>query len=241
MSRVHRFAEDPLVILAWEAILAILIAIAVFIATTQLESAIAERQQQQADDLARRAEVLENVRFVREATLTGSRKIYAGMDLASGDFSGLDLSCPQGESDDKLKVQVARLRDKARNCADLSFAKLRGAAFSGTLLAGADLSGADLTNAAFTSADLRGVDFTGATLDGASFRAVCHGRATIWPTKFEAPRNSQATCNERDADVAVARLILRQKIEERREIEALLGDLQGLRHESATNLIERIR
>ncbi|MDR7255135.1 hypothetical protein J2X46_004137 [Nocardioides sp. BE266] len=227
--------------LLWEAVLAILVAAVVFAATVRLESTMADRQQTQADRMAASAEILENVRFVRDVTSSGSRRTFAGMQLAGADLSGLDLGCDVGESKTQVEARLARLKDKARNCADFAAADLRDARFLGTTLAGADLSRAKLRGARFIRTDLRGVDLTGASPEGAVFEAVCHGPSTVWPTGFEAPAVSEPTCRERSDDVLIARLLLSERMAARAEQVRLLRRLQKLRHDAAMDVIDDLR
>jgi len=119
-----------------------------------LASAIADRQDDLARDLANQAEVLENTRFVRQAaTSTGTAaKPFASINLHGGQLAGLELLCTGGH-----RV----------GCADFSGADLREANLAGTLLPGGHLGHADLRGAT-----LDGVDFSHASLDGANLDRV---------------------------------------------------------------------
>jgi uncharacterized protein YjbI with pentapeptide repeats len=116
-----------------------------------LASAIADRQDRLARDLANQAEVLENTRFVRQIATSGGKspKPFASINLRGAELGGLNLVCANGDG-----------------CADFSKADLQEANLTSVLFAGAGFSEADLRKANLTDSDFRFALFSDADLGG---------------------------------------------------------------------------
>ncbi len=162
----------------WETALAVAIAVLATVLTRDLELGLAKRQELQNDKLANQAEMLENVRFVRQVVIGNPEvKPFRGLRLADADLSGLNLGCHQ----------TAR----RVGCADFVGADLSGASLVGTDLSGAvmrdanldhaDLARADLSRTDLTRAKLRGANLRGANLEDIRFEDVCYDSSTVWP------------------------------------------------------------
>jgi uncharacterized protein YjbI with pentapeptide repeats len=164
-----------------------------------LASAIADRQDRLARDLANQAEVLENTRFVRQlATSKGEvLKPFASINLWGAELGGLDLSCT----------------DLSRHlgCADFTKADVREANLTLTDLVGADFSEADLQQATLDLADFSGAILGFANLNGvttkdgpwADFHGAHLGRATLVQARLEHARFRDAGFDSVNADQAV--------------------------------------
>lgn len=136
------------------------------------------------DDRVRRGERLENLRFVRSASVPekASQRLFAELDLSGLPMAGLDMS--------GADLRGAQMSESIVDGADLAHADLSGAQATESRFVGAsmrfvtatcidfddetrttcaDLSealliGADLTGADLSFADLRGADLSGADL-----------------------------------------------------------------------------
>jgi uncharacterized protein YjbI with pentapeptide repeats len=121
----------------------------------KLSSAIADRQDALARDLANQAEVLENTRFVRQiATSKGkTKKPFASINLRGAELGGLDLRCMNTVE----HVGCADFTKADLGEADLRLTDLGGADFTEADLHEATLDKADFTSARFDRANLSGV------------------------------------------------------------------------------------
>ena len=119
-----------------------------------LATAIADRQDGLARDLANQAEVLENIRFVRQIATSREKtaKPFASINLQGAELAGLFLTCAD------VRHHVG--------CADFSKANLHEANLTQTKLDGADLRQADLRNANLTLAAFGDAGLMEANLDG---------------------------------------------------------------------------
>lgn len=138
-----------------EAVIAAGLAAAVFGATWWLEQRIDER-----------AELRENVRFVRQSVMDDTaEKPFDQLNLAGAELSGLDLGCEQ--------------LDRQTGCARMRFIDLGGAILARTDLAGADLTGADFQDAYMELANLVETDLAGADLARAALLGARLTRADL--------------------------------------------------------------
>ena len=123
-------------------------------------SAIADRQDDLARDLANQAEVLENTRFVRQiATSDGDMtKPFASINLVGAQLEGLSLRC----TDVKRHL----------GCANFSKADLHEANLDSTDLSGANFNRADLRKVSLHRVNLGYAELGGANLDGVSGESI---------------------------------------------------------------------
>lgn len=141
-----------------------------------LASAIADRQDDLARDLANQAEVLENTRFLRQQATSTEKtpKPFANMNLIGAELGGLYLSC----SEVFPELGCADFRKADLREANLDSAYLSGATFKDADLHKANLTSADLNRADLRSANLGGTDFT-----DAEFRHAKLHHATLAQTR----------------------------------------------------------
>jgi uncharacterized protein YjbI with pentapeptide repeats len=138
---VEGFTRDLLV--------AAIVGVALLFAAVWFDQQIATRQELLAARQAERAEVLENVRFVRTAAAEpGSARPFQKILLRNADLPGLRLGCEP----DAAPELCANFRG-----AQLEFVDLSQADLSGAILAGSDLTGADLAQAELARANLEDV------------------------------------------------------------------------------------
>jgi uncharacterized protein YjbI with pentapeptide repeats len=152
--------------LAKDAIIGLVVGVVLFLAACwwdarlqarqdALSSAIAERQDNQARDLANQAEVLENTRFVRSVAMSGGWrwKPFAHINLSGAELGGLNLQCVNW----RTLIGCANFLGADLHEANLTDTNLRGAGLSKADLHKATLDEADLTNANLSEANLTGV------------------------------------------------------------------------------------
>jgi uncharacterized protein YjbI with pentapeptide repeats len=132
-----------------------------------LATAIANRQDDLARDLANQAEVLENTRFLRQiATSRGNTpKPFAYINLVGAELGGLHLRC----------TDVRR----HLGCGDFTKADLREANLTSADLGGADFMEADLYKANVDSADFDGANLADVNLGGVATRTSTNFRRAI--------------------------------------------------------------
>lgn len=147
-----------------------------------LSTRLAADQQEQQDRSEEAAQILENMRFVRQVVMVvdGPRPL-SGLDLRGASFS-LDFKCaePEGYS------------PYTRVCLDLSRSNLSGGTLAGSDISEADLSGsdfvgaamlaitmdrtiaidADFSHASFQKSSLTQNDFLGSSFSGADLHTV---------------------------------------------------------------------
>lgn len=129
-----------------------------------LASAIADRQDGVARDLANQAEVLENTRFVRQLAMMKGvlLKPFANIDLKGAELGGLNLQCVNWRT--------------YTGCANFFGADLHEADLRATNLRGAGLIQADLYSATLDEANLTNVDLSEANLTGVGGKAFARFR-----------------------------------------------------------------
>jgi uncharacterized protein YjbI with pentapeptide repeats len=161
-----------------------LISAAILITGTFINAASAKRDEQHADDQARHAVQLENLRFVRDRALTGKPPYpFASFDLRDQDLSRLQLPG----------------------------ADFRGANLSGADLSGADVSGCVCDGAVFSKAWLDSTKFSGATLTRAVFNgAMLEGALFNPPDAFDGSVESSELVNAQNAHFDNAYLVYAQ-------------------------------
>lgn len=121
-----------------------------------VDSRLSDRQNDLAERLADRSEVLENVRFVRQVAVDkGEVKPFSSLDLDDAPLDGIPLPCTTPGND--------------ATCADFSSAKLTGASFTRADLRGASFEYAGGTSPVFLRADLRDASFKNAVFIGPEF------------------------------------------------------------------------
>jgi uncharacterized protein YjbI with pentapeptide repeats len=177
--------------LAKDALISILVGVVLFLGACwwdarlqarqdALASAIADRQDRLARDLANQAEVLENTRFVRSIATSGGQrpKPFASINLGGAELGGLFLGCNNS---------------RGGGCADFSKADLQEANLTSALLRGAGFSEADLRKANLTGSDFSAALFIDANLDGV---------ATLRPVRFRDAKFFHATLVQAQLDGA---------------------------------------
>jgi uncharacterized protein YjbI with pentapeptide repeats len=160
--------------LAKEAIIGFLVGVVLFLGACwwdarlqarqdALATAIADRQDNLARDMANQAEVLENTRFVRQLATTGGWrwKPFTNINLGGAQLGGLHLQCARGTT---------------TGCSDFKDADLHEANLTSTELSGAGLQGADLHNATLDNANLSGAIIWDANLAGVAAKPTDQGR-----------------------------------------------------------------
>ena len=117
----------------------------------RLAADIADRQDRLAREQSERAEILENIRFVRQIAIDGGRaKPFQDFDLSSAVLADLELGC------EDLAAK--------RGCAQFQNAKLNDTLMMGADLRGANFLLADLTEASLGHSDLEAAYFFSANL-----------------------------------------------------------------------------
>jgi uncharacterized protein YjbI with pentapeptide repeats len=171
-----------------------------------LASAIADRQDDLARDLANQAEVLENTRFVRQVATTkgNTPKPFASINLGGAQLGGLNLGCTD--------------QRQLLGCADFLKADLHEANLTYTNLSGAGLMEADLQKANLDYAGFDGAQLDEANLAGvatktrpsratrptrASFRGAGLLRATLFQARLPESDFRHALFYDANADEAV--------------------------------------
>ncbi len=158
-------------------------------AQVRLSREIADRQDRIAQEQADRAEVLENVRFVRQLAVERTPiKPFASLNLQKGDLGALNLGCvdqvprsgeppgpgPDGESCstdlDRANLREATLRQTNLQNALLSDSDLCGADMQYVDITGGSIPGANLTNAVLADAELEHIFADDANLSRADLR-----------------------------------------------------------------------
>jgi uncharacterized protein YjbI with pentapeptide repeats len=171
-----------------------------------VDARIAARQNELASDLADRAEVLENVRFIRQVQADGSAlKPFAGLSLTSASLGGLSLPCENlAERQGCADFTGANLSHADLAGADLRGATLKEAILGGTNFFRTNLEGADLRGAAgsadLMSANLRGASLRDSLLLGASMRGADLRDADL--TNAWIGRSTLAAADLRGADLS---------------------------------------
>jgi uncharacterized protein YjbI with pentapeptide repeats len=161
--------------LAKDAIISVVVGVALFLGACwwdarlqarqdALASAIAVRQDDLARDLANQAELLENTRFVRQVAMSGGWrwKPFAHMNLSGAELGGLNLQCVN------WRTYIG--------CANFLGADLHEANFTDTTLRGAGLRQADLHKATLDEADLTNANLSEANLTGVAGKALVRFR-----------------------------------------------------------------
>jgi uncharacterized protein YjbI with pentapeptide repeats len=191
--------------LAKDAIISVVVGVALFLGACwwdarlqarqdALASAIADRQDDLAQDLANHAEVLENTRLVRQiATSGGWRwKPFASINLGGAELGGLQLPC---------------VRRHVR-CADFLKADLHEANLDRTALSGGSFEEADLHKATLNMAQLSDAHLLSANLDGvggerASFDGADLGLASLVQARLDHANFTDAGLGSANADEAI--------------------------------------
>jgi len=120
--------------------------------------------------LAGRAEVAENVRYVREVAIgDATEQPFRNLNLTGALLGGLDLSCTGYDDDEFCQERLADFQSAELEGADLSLTNASGGSFVTVNARSADFSGADLRRAVFLQADLREASFYAAVLQDANF------------------------------------------------------------------------
>lgn len=120
-------------------------------------------------DLARRSEITENLRFVRQTVRSESElKPFAGLDLSNTHLRGLNLS---GSVMNRTELQEAVWSFVVFTDASLPHAQLQEATLIKTQFQGADLEGADLAGACWDATTLWGEE--GSTQPDVQLGAGC--------------------------------------------------------------------
>lgn len=148
------------------------VTIPIFVASARQTEQIAGRQEQLEQRRFEQAEVLENMRFVRDrAAEPGGLKPFTRLNLSGADLARLPLGCPPD--------------DERANCAQMDYADLSGANLEVVDLTGASLDGANLTGAKMLLAILIEADLEGADLSGAHLPMARLTGALLGGTNFE--------------------------------------------------------
>jgi uncharacterized protein YjbI with pentapeptide repeats len=163
-----------------------------------LATAIAQRQDDLARNLANQAEVLENTRFVRQLAMSKEEtpKPFASINLRGAELGGLHLGCKR-----RPLTGLSGCADFQK--ADLQEANLTLAGFSGAGMDHADLRKAKLTSANFSDAQLRGADLGGvATARPAHFQGAHMHRITLVQAELDGADFTDASLSRAEADEA---------------------------------------
>jgi uncharacterized protein YjbI with pentapeptide repeats len=146
--------------------------------TFTLDNRISARQEAAEERRAERQEILENLRFVRDRSADPSSfKPFQGINLHAADLHGLNLGCPDRESQSCARFRYANMVEINFQLADLSnadlaYADLSGADLSRALLPNVLLYSATLTNAVLVLTWLRGSNLDGTDLTGANLTSA---------------------------------------------------------------------
>jgi uncharacterized protein YjbI with pentapeptide repeats len=161
-----------------------------------LSSAIADRQDRLARDLANQAEVLENTRFVRSIATSKEEmpKPFASINLHGAELGGLSLGC-----NPRTLLGCADFRKSDLQEANLTTAGFAGAGFWDADLRKANLTGTDFSSAFFKDANLDGA----AAVQSPGFQRALLIRTTFVQARFERAHFNNANLTDVNADQAL--------------------------------------
>lgn len=185
----------------------LLVGVLVLIAGFVWDSRLAERDEINTERLAMNAEMLENVRFLRNLDSRPNapkplRDLYlrgavaTDLVLTCPGETSLGASCPRLDGADLRESNLAggEFERASFSGARLNNARLQFTRFTSSYLLGSDFSGADLSDSIITKTDLRSVDFSRAKTERWILRDVCYDDATVWPEDVELPASQDEFC-----------------------------------------------
>ena len=150
------------------------------------------RDERLAESLARSAEALENVRFVRSTASTGVTvpRPFTGMELEGASLSNLNLGCKlDGDPQRPLRVWI----DEEAHCANFTGADLSRADLSSSLLNGGVFTRATMAESDMRAVEARRVSFAEADLSGADFSKALLAEVSLAETNLTGTRLTDAT------------------------------------------------